>query len=75
VGGLTEVVLDEQTGLVVEFGNEDQLAQAIVNLVSNKSKSIAFGANGREHVAQIYSEQQALDTMRTLLLRFCRKHD
>jgi glycosyltransferase involved in cell wall biosynthesis len=75
VGGLTEVVLDEHTGLVVEFGNDDQLAQAIVNLVSNKSKAIAFGINGREHVAQIYSEQQALDTMRTLLLRYCRKHD
>jgi glycosyltransferase involved in cell wall biosynthesis len=46
VGGLTEVVLDEHTGLVVEFSNEDQLAQAIANMVSNKRKFIAFGANG-----------------------------
>jgi glycosyltransferase involved in cell wall biosynthesis len=55
VGGLAEVVLDCETGLLVPPGDADGLARAIARLLSDESLRTAFGRRGAERVAQSFS--------------------
>ncbi|MEW5985866.1 MAG: glycosyltransferase family 4 protein [Chloroflexota bacterium] len=43
-----EVVLDGQTGLLVEFGRADQVAQALLRLMDNPELAGRLGAAGRQ---------------------------
>ena len=52
VGGIPEVVVDNETGLLVDYSSnpsefEDLLASAINKLMSDKSLSIKYGQAGR----------------------------
>jgi glycosyltransferase involved in cell wall biosynthesis len=55
VGGTPEVVLDEQTGLLVELNNPDQLAKAINRLLGDSEYCRLLGANARNFVQEKYS--------------------
>jgi len=50
VGGVKEAVLDGNSGLLVERGSSDGLAEAILKLLSNPSLRERMGAKGREFV-------------------------
>lgn len=54
VGGVPEVVLDEETGILVEPGNSEQLAQAILTLIENPALRRQMGELGRRHVLANY---------------------
>jgi glycosyltransferase involved in cell wall biosynthesis len=54
VGGLPEVVIEGQTGIVIPKENPDQLAQEIVHLIKNKSVREDMGKNGVQHVKEHY---------------------
>jgi len=54
VGGIPEVVLDGETGLLVELGNSEQLAQAILTLIENPTLRKQMGERGRRHVLANY---------------------
>jgi glycosyltransferase involved in cell wall biosynthesis len=47
VGGLPEIVIDGRTGIIVEPRNPQDLASAIERLLSDDSKRLQYGANGR----------------------------
>lgn len=55
VGGLPEVVIDGETGLVVPSENADAAAEAIMRLLEDPELRCRLGAKGREHVAANYS--------------------
>lgn len=55
VGGIVEVVVDGETGFLVEPGNPEALAQAINTLLQNKDLARSFGKAGRRHVEQRFS--------------------
>ncbi|TKB46639.1 glycosyltransferase family 4 protein [Thalassotalea mangrovi] len=46
VGGIKEIIDDDQTGILVEPGHPEQLAQAIMTLISDKTRREAMGHNG-----------------------------
>jgi glycosyltransferase involved in cell wall biosynthesis len=49
-GGVAEVVRHNETGLLVPFGDLDQLASAIQKLVTDPAEARRLGAAGRSHL-------------------------
>ena len=58
VGGLNEVVVDGETGLLVEAGNVDSLAQALERLVGEPELRERLGRLGRQRAEQEYSQSR-----------------
>lgn len=54
VGGIPEFVLPEETGLLVEPGNVQALADAIDRLLSDPQQAEAMGAKGKVHARDNY---------------------
>lgn len=54
VGGIPEVVIHGQTGMLVEPGNPEELANAVTYLLRNKQTSVKMGKKGRQRVEQIF---------------------
>ena len=55
VGGVPEVVVDDQTGLLVPPGNAAALASAIERLLGDRELRIEFGARGLERARTTFS--------------------
>jgi starch synthase len=55
VGGIPEVVMDAQTGLLVPPGDPVVLAEAITSLVGDPARASAMGQLGRQRVAAEFS--------------------
>lgn len=53
VGGLTEVLRDERTGCLVEYGDHDQLAERLSSLLRNPEKRARLG-----HAAQVEMDEE-----------------
>ncbi|MGH6945570.1 MAG: glycosyltransferase family 4 protein, partial [Geminicoccaceae bacterium] len=51
-GGLPEIVLHEETGIIVPKGDADGLAQAIARVLADPELARRLGANGRRHAAR-----------------------
>ncbi|MCW1296759.1 MAG: glycosyltransferase family 4 protein [Candidatus Parvarchaeota archaeon] len=54
-GGLQEIVIHEKTGLHVRPGNSDDIANAIIELLSDEKKMIQFGEEGRKRVEENFT--------------------
>ena len=55
VGGITEVVVDGETGLLVPPARPDDLARAIRALLDDPSRARAMGEAGRRRVATLFT--------------------
>lgn len=63
VDGLKEVVLVNETGLVVSRGNPEELAQALEMLLKDEELRLKMGKRGIEHVRQNYDWNDNADYM------------
>ncbi|HEV2520745.1 MAG TPA: glycosyltransferase family 4 protein [Candidatus Acidoferrales bacterium] len=54
-GGIPEIVEDGVTGLLVQHGDVEQLAQALESLLENPVRASEMGAKGRDRVAKLFS--------------------
>ena len=54
-GGITEIIEDGKTGLLVERGNEDMLAKAIQRLLEDEALCRSLGNAGRQKVIKSFS--------------------
>jgi len=54
-GGIKEVVVNDETGFLVEPGNPLELANHINILLNNKELAVKFGINGRKRVEEMFS--------------------
>lgn len=63
VGGVPEVVLDGETGLLVEKEDVSSLADAIVSLATDRELMTRMGLAGRRLVQQKYLWETCLDKM------------
>ncbi|MCZ2845668.1 MAG: glycosyltransferase family 4 protein [Candidatus Bathyarchaeota archaeon] len=52
IGGIPELVKDNQTGLTFEPGNTDDLKEKILYMIKNPDKVIEMGKNGRKFVEE-----------------------
>lgn len=57
-GGLTEIIVPNQTGFLVEPNDETQLAAAIQELFDNPALRDSFGKNGYERAIKEFSEEK-----------------
>lgn len=57
VGAIPDVVIPGETGLLVEPGDAQGLAGALLQLLRDPERAISLGRRGREHVARTYSSE------------------
>jgi glycosyltransferase involved in cell wall biosynthesis len=69
VGGVPEVVLDGQTGLLVPPSDPPALARGILRVLNDAELALALGSAGRRHVYPRYASRRLVDDIRDLYLR------
>lgn len=57
-GGPEEVVLDGETGYLVNKGDPDALAGAVMSIIDDRKKMLAMGRKAREHAAGNYNAEK-----------------
>lgn len=50
IGGIPDIIINNETGILVEPGNETQLANAIEYLIQNEEIRLHIGKNGRKRI-------------------------
>lgn len=73
VAGLPEAVLHNQTGLIVEEGNRQALADAIVYLLTNRDIAVSLGRSGRLRVINTFDLEKCVDSYDDLYRRLVRR--
>jgi colanic acid/amylovoran biosynthesis glycosyltransferase len=61
--GIMDVILDGETGLLVEEGDIQGMAEAMSQLIQNPSLAARFGKNGRERVKSEYSITKSINSL------------
>jgi glycosyltransferase involved in cell wall biosynthesis len=73
VGGIPEIVLDGQTGLLVEPGNPKAVAEALERLLTDEKLRNDFGRNGRKAVIDNHSIEKMSRRTEEVLLSAARE--
>jgi glycosyltransferase involved in cell wall biosynthesis len=68
-GGAPEVVQDGITGLLVEYGNKEQLAKALTTLCLNQDQRAHLGLAGYQRLQEEFTFPQFKQTLTEILLR------
>ena len=55
VGGIKEIVIDGETGFLIEPSNPKIIAEKVNKILSDKNLAVKFGKNGRERVEKHFS--------------------
>lgn len=66
VGGVPEVVIDGQTGILVEPNNHNELKQAIIGVIENPDLKNTIGINARKHVEDKFSIKNMINKTQNL---------
>ena len=69
VGGLSEIVVDGETGIVVPAADADALAEAIVALASDLPRAAAMGLAGRERALTQFTPERCVERIEKLYAR------
>lgn len=60
-GAMPEVVTDNKEGLIIEPGDYEDLAEALIFLIEHPEKRIRMGNNGYERVKREFSDKSAFE--------------
>lgn len=70
VGGIPEIIIDKQTGLLVEPGNVQHISRALTYLLKNPNEGARLGKALHKHIAREFGLEGVLkETMRVYRLR------
>ena len=72
-GGLKEVVIDGQTGLLVPPGDENAIAAAVIRLAKDKGLREQLSQNGYEHVCKTFAPSNLIDQVADIYQRILSK--
>jgi glycosyltransferase involved in cell wall biosynthesis len=61
IGGLSEIVDEGRTGLLVPPGDADALAAALLDVLGDRTRAEAMGRLGRERALAYFSERSVVD--------------
>jgi glycosyltransferase involved in cell wall biosynthesis len=61
VGGVSEEVIDEETGLLVEPGSVDELAAALTRLLGDRKLRISMGKSGRTRFERVFQADTMIE--------------
>lgn len=62
-GGIPEAIAEGQTGLLVEPGNINELAEAIIRLLSDERQNEEMGKKGRERIKEYFTIKKMVNTI------------
>ena len=68
-GGLSEIIIPAETGLLFPLGDEEALATSIMQLITNKTKQELYGEQGYQRAQKYFSIEQAGQAFVNLLVR------
>ena len=71
VGGNSEVVEQGTSGILVEPKDHDQMAEAIISLIADKSKRLALGSAARRRVKNAFSFDEMVSKYQMLYENSC----
>lgn len=74
VGGMTEIVDEGKTGLLVDPGDAEALAEAILCLLSNEDMRKSMGKAGRKRVAELFSWERIAENLLSHYKNLLRSH-
>jgi len=63
IGGLTEVNLHNETGIVINPNDPIKLAESIIKLFENDKLRLKYGTNGRKRVLEKFNWEASVDKM------------
>jgi L-malate glycosyltransferase len=63
VGGLPEVVLDNETGFVIETKNAQAIAEKMIYFMEHPEEGTEMGKRGRDHVEKLYRWEENAEYM------------
>ncbi len=66
-GGLTEIIINNETGFLVEPNNENALSEALIKLIESPELRSSFGENGRQRVINEFNIDSHLKKISELL--------
>lgn len=66
VGGLPEVVQNEQTGFIVNHNDEDEIVNRLLQLIINSDLRKQYGKSGRKFVQQYYNWNENITEMENI---------
>ncbi len=57
IGGIPELIVEGETGVLFESGNAEQLAEALHRMVQDRARCLAMGRAARARVERLYSPE------------------
>jgi len=66
VGGVPDVIMDGETGILVQSGDEEGLAKAIIELISDPEKRRNFGSHGQKIAVAKYTKERLIEDISKL---------
>lgn len=73
VGGIPEIVKNNQTGLLVPPTNSRALARAILELLEDREKAERLGRNGRKLIEEKFSQETMIEKIEDLYRELLKK--
>lgn len=70
-GGIPELVVDGETGLLVERGDSSTLAEAILRLLSDEGLRKSMGKAGRKRVVELFSWDRIVENLLIQYKKIC----
>jgi len=70
IGGLTEAVIHDKTGLIVPARDSNALASAINKLINNRNLAASLGKTAITHIHSNFGRDNMLDRMESIFKRF-----
>jgi glycosyltransferase involved in cell wall biosynthesis len=65
--GIPDVVVEDETGFLVEEGDIDAMAEHILTLVNNRDLAKTFGKNGKAVIQEHFTMEKHLETINNLI--------
>ncbi len=75
VGGVPELIIDGETGYIVEAGNINSIAEGLIKAISNPQKTAAMGQSAQEKTIQNFSITRLLNDIDELYQKLILQSD
>lgn len=72
VGGIPELIDSGENGLLVPSRDAEALAQGILSLIADRSRTVEMGAQGREKIKKNFNQERMVDQYEALYLSLLR---
>jgi glycosyltransferase involved in cell wall biosynthesis len=74
-GGTSELIIDGETGLLVERDDASALAEAILRLLSDEELRKSMGKNARKRAVELYSWEVIVENLLNQYRKICNRTD